>query len=556
MSLRNVIYFSSNANQIPLPGIANLPYTDVIVAFLVPDGNLNLVGAGGAFDDNLQSNIQTLQNAGKNVLISFGGATFPSSAYQSYAQNVNGLVGQIVNFVTSYGFNGVDIDYEDDAGFTGTYDGIGFLSALTNGLAQALPSGQNIITHAPQTPYWDSNYYNAPYAQIWQQVGNQITWINNQFYDNPDYDKDAATKVLWYQNVAAITGAQNLLVGALVADTGQDEGYITLDDMINNVINPLMATFGSQFGGVMGWEFALDQGGTWANGIGQALGTAMACPGQSYTVVAGDTLVLIAQRFLGNGALWVELTKPDGTTFTEAEAENLQIGQVVCIPGQSIDYSIWSLQEPSGSGTSPTTISPSQLVAGYSDAYFYIAADGGQAFMDTQTGITTPGSTHCRTELRELTSSGAHAAWAPSGTNTMDVAGQVTLLGGGSSGKVTVGQVYNSNDSIPLCELMYSGSVGGFVLHYEEAKGAGTDIDLQTPFALNTPYSFQLSLTNDVLTVSINGQQVYSHTPSSSILANEFYFKCGNYDQTTTAGEVTTTPYTIVEIYSINVVHA
>jgi hypothetical protein len=138
----------------------------------------------------------------------------------------------------------------------------------------------------------------------------------------------------------------------------------------------------------------------------------------------------------------------------------------------------------------------------------------------------------------------------------MDVAGQVTLLGGGSSGKVTVGQVYNSNDSIPLCELMYSGSAGGFVLHYEEAKGAGTDVDLQTAVALNTPYSFQLSLTNGVLTVSINGTQVYSHTPSSSILANEFYFKCGNYDQTTTAGEVTTTPYTVVEIYSINVVHA
>jgi chitinase len=69
----NVIYFSSSANQIPLPGIADLPYTDVIVGFLVPDENLNLVGAGGAFDYDLQSNIQALQSAGKNVLISFGG---------------------------------------------------------------------------------------------------------------------------------------------------------------------------------------------------------------------------------------------------------------------------------------------------------------------------------------------------------------------------------------------------------------------------------------------------------------------------------------------------
>jgi hypothetical protein len=101
--------------------------------------------------------------------------------------------------------------------------------------------------------------------------------------------------------------------------------------------------------------------------------------------------------------------------------------------------------------------------------------------MDTETGITTSGSTHCRTELREMTSSGAQAAPAPNGTNTMDVTGKVTLLGGGSNGKVTVGQVFNSNASIPLCELMYSASVNGFVLLYEEAKGEGTVSDLNTP---------------------------------------------------------------------------
>jgi hypothetical protein len=263
-------------------------------------------------------------------------------------------------------------------------------------------------------------------------------------------------------------------VGALVANTATDEGYITLDDMIQNVITPLKSNFGSQFGGVIGWEFALDQSAAWANGIGKALGASPpgGCPGQSYIVVKGDALVAVAQRFLGDGNLWVEFTKPDGTHFTEAEAEYLQIGEVVCIPSQStIDFSIWSLQEPSGSGTSPTTISPSQLVAGYSDAYFYKTADGGQAFMDTKIGITTPGSKHCRAEPREMTSSRAHAAWAPSGTNTMDVAGKATLLGAGSNGTVTVGRVYNSNASIPLYELMYSASVSGFVLLYEEAKG-------------------------------------------------------------------------------------
>src|ERR1700747_2500824 len=146
---RNIIYFDSKANQIPLEGIAELPYTDVIVGFLVPDANLDLHGAGGAFSKDLQSNIQTLQNAGKNVLISVGGGGgFPSSAYQSYAQNVNGFVNQIVNFVNTYGFTGVDIDYEDSSGFTGSYDGVGFLIALTSALVEALPAGQNIVTHA------------------------------------------------------------------------------------------------------------------------------------------------------------------------------------------------------------------------------------------------------------------------------------------------------------------------------------------------------------------------------------------------------------------------
>jgi chitinase len=335
---RNVIYFSSNANQISLAGIGNLPYTDVIIGFLVPNSNLTLVGAGGAFNDDLKSSIRALQNAGKNVLISFGGARFPawpvqSSAYQSYAQNVNELVNQLCNFVTRNGFNGVDIDYEDDAGFTGTYDGIGFLSALTSGLAQALPSGQNIITHAPQTPYWDRNFHHAPYDQVWQRVSNQITWINNQFYHNPNYDKDAATKVFWYRKIVAITGSEKLLVGVPLDPS--IEGFISLDDMTHNVIRPLQSNFGAQFGGAMGWEFAFDQGGAWGRGIGQALDVRLACPGRSYTMVAGDTLYAIGERFLGSGNLWVELTNPFGAPFTEREAEDLPIGQVVCIPGQS-----------------------------------------------------------------------------------------------------------------------------------------------------------------------------------------------------------------------------
>ena len=105
--------------------------------------------------------------------------------------------------------------------------------------------------------------------------------------------------------------------------------------MIHNVIRPLQSNFGAQFGGTMGFEFAFDQGGAWGMGIGQALDVMLACPGQSYTMVAGDTLYAVAERLLGDGDLWVELTNPFGTPFTEAEAEDVPVGQVVCIPGQS-----------------------------------------------------------------------------------------------------------------------------------------------------------------------------------------------------------------------------
>ena len=196
------------------------------------------------------------------------------------------------------------------------------------------------------------------------------------------------------------------------------------------------------------------------------------------------------------------------------------------------------------------------MLAGYSDAYFYLTADGGQAFMDPETGITTSGSQHCRTEMREDTPSGAPAAWGSSGTNSLTVTGKLIQVGGGASGRVTVAQVFNATDSIPLCELEYSNSTQGFELLYEEAKGqGGSPVDLKTPVALNAAYSFTLSLSQGTLSASINGQPVYTHTPSAATLAKNFYFKFGNYDQTTSAGAISTTPYTIVEVFSAAVVH-
>jgi hypothetical protein len=159
--------------------------------------------------------------------------------------------------------------------------------------------------------------------------------------------------------------------------------------------------------------------------------------------------------------------------------------------------------------------------------------------------------------MREQTTGGSNAAWSWSGTNTMTNTAAVMQQGGGSSGKTTIGQVFDSTDSIPLAEFEYTDTPnskgGNFQILYEEAKGAGTTIYLSNTAALNSEFTYEMSLSGGVLTIYLNGQQVYSHTPSYS--GKQFYFKAGDYDQTAVAGTVTTTPYTIVELYSVHVVH-
>jgi hypothetical protein len=220
-----------------------------------------------------------------------------------------------------------------------------------------------------------------------------------------------------------------------------------------------------------------------------------------------------------------------------------------------LQENVWELQLPTGYGNTIDTVGPDSLPT-FSNDYYYTADDGGQIFMDPHHGITSSGSKHPRTELRELDSDGNRVEWSASGTNTLTVTGQVLQVGGGAKGRVTVGQVYNGTDSIPLFELEYSNAVGGFVGVYEESKGGSSGvIDLNTPVDPYSQYTFSLDLSNNQLTVTINGNQVYWNSPSDAVINNGFYFKAGAYDQTATAGSVSTDVYTEVENYSIDVVH-
>ena len=58
------------------------------------------------------------------------------------------------------------------------------------------------------------------------------------------------------------------------------------------------------------------------------------------TIQAGDTLFAIAQKFLGAGNRFHEITHLNGTPFTGAQANNLQVGDVVLVPVPPLEDNI------------------------------------------------------------------------------------------------------------------------------------------------------------------------------------------------------------------------
>lgn len=286
----NVIYWNNDTTT--LQTLAASAYTDVIVNFVVPDSSCNL-GSNGGLGSSMAASVQTLHQKGKTVLVAFGGSNATSTAYQVCNGNISNLVGQLQTIVNSNGFDGVDIDFEDDNGFNGAYDGVNFLTQLTNNLYKVLPQGHNIITHAPQTGYWTEKfkgYPNPPYAMIFQNTQGSVAWFNNQSYNNCLTGHTDCTAQQKFANYRAIVGLgvppTKLLMGlpvAYCATTGKKkqcngDGYIPLVNGTPNdvqiLISELQGAYPNQFGGVMGWNYADDlayDSGTWGANIAHLL---------------------------------------------------------------------------------------------------------------------------------------------------------------------------------------------------------------------------------------------------------------------------------------------
>jgi hypothetical protein len=216
------------------------------------------------------------------------------------------------------------------------------------------------------------------------------------------------------------------------------------------------------------------------------------------------------------------------------------------LPGCNFDLSIWSVQLPIGPSGNPTTIINPQLET-YTSQYFQTDPTNGSLEMYTpETNCTTTAnSSHCRTEMNEVDSSGVQAVWSPSGTNTMTVTLDVT----DDSGWPVIGQIHFSPETLsnkPLVELYYNYKGNGHLeAGVEQSLGGGNEVLTDFGPDPTGKFTYMISYSNNLLCISVNGGTCVNLT--SPTLGNTGVFKVGDYGQ----GTVPAT----VEFYAIKVVH-
>lgn len=278
-SPRMVIYYNSNIR--PLRAVVGSAYSHVNLAFIVPTGNgsdqLELALSGNISASVLGDIPAAKEGGRRKILASLGGATFRSEDWQMAAKDVSGTAAAIAKIVEENGLDGVDIDFEDDSGFDGSYDGVTFLSELSKALKAQLPASGNLVSHAPQPPFFSPYWHEAPYVQIMEKAGNAIDFLNIQFYNNPSFQTppsstivgDFVTSIPSLAKNAALP-VEKLVMGKPVAEDDAGSGWLPLQQLVAEITEPLKAQFCTHAGGTMGWQFGADKDNKWGDTIADA----------------------------------------------------------------------------------------------------------------------------------------------------------------------------------------------------------------------------------------------------------------------------------------------
>jgi hypothetical protein len=223
-------------------------------------------------------------------------------------------------------------------------------------------------------------------------------------------------------------------------------------------------------------------------------------------------------------------------------------------PGGNFNLSIWSLQLPTGSAGSPTTIQPAQLkgATGYTNSSYFFTdkTDGSMTFWDPEAGVTTPNSSYARTELREMNASGSAADWTLAGNHTLSATVKVVSV----TNHTVVGQVHlgtGGTSTKPLLELYYYAN-GDIRLGTEVSPAGSQTVHALGNVSLGTQWSYVINVTGNTINITINGAKTSYSIPTSFNPYHQ-YFKAGDYNQ---SSSTSTTKGAKVKFYALSVSHS
>jgi len=271
---RFIVYY--NADVTPATHIIDAGYTHVILSFVTLDGESGDPGklvVPARLDASLAA-VEKLHDAGKRVVISFGGGDMSAEDWRLAVGREAETAAALSRFVTDHGLDGGDIDFEispalEQGSSTQPFDGVKFLVALTRELRSALPAAAT-ISHAPQPPYLAPDWFGGPYLAILKQAGDAIDWIGVQYYNNPGFQAPTEKMVVGDASDPAPTSVAGLVAGAggfkwpiekivigkPIYKEDAATGHIPPAEAVSQIVEPLVARYGARFGGLMGWQFS------------------------------------------------------------------------------------------------------------------------------------------------------------------------------------------------------------------------------------------------------------------------------------------------------------
>ncbi|EFO34456.1 putative chitinase class II protein [Roseibium sp. TrichSKD4] len=294
---RNIIYALSQ--EAPISGIVGSDFTHVILSFLLPNPD-GTVTPSSELEALLPSLDDICEGGKRKVLVSLGGGTATPEGWAGMAANADQAAASIMAFVRQNKLDGVDIDYEITEAFYSPssseypYDPVVFLTDLSTALKSKAGIDGTLVSHAPQPPYLYPNEYaqfpTGPYCEILQKAGRGIDWLNIQYYNNPSFVGTSAEEQAslvagsidpsaFASSILALSKAfpaEKLVLGKISSSENGGSGYLPAEEVAANLVAPIVGELGSKFGGVMAWQYALNNGtnqnaNDWASTIQSAL---------------------------------------------------------------------------------------------------------------------------------------------------------------------------------------------------------------------------------------------------------------------------------------------